>query len=288
MNGCRQVGFASGTAIWLSILVQLTFPGMANGVILLRTDDPAANTTEPTGPLAGSGWQYEGDFGAYLGTAIAPHYFVTAKHLGQVSNKFVYRGVNYTVTQGFPDPLSDLQIFQVLETFPDCAPLYDRSDEVGQHLVVIGRGSQRGPGRIINGHLRGWDYGPSDSIRRWGENQVASILGDRLYILFDKKGLRQESHLSAGDSGGAVFLNDGGIWKLAGINFDVDQFASGPDGGGPYYAAMFDERGSYRSDGTLVSGEVPVPSGFYAARISSRLKWINDVIRAEHSAERIR
>ena len=37
-------------------------------------------------------------------TAIAPHYFVTAKHLGQVSNNFVYRGVNYPIVHGFADP----------------------------------------------------------------------------------------------------------------------------------------------------------------------------------------
>jgi hypothetical protein len=41
---------------------------------------------------------------------------------------------------------------------------------------------------------------------------------------------------------------------------------------------MFDERGSYRSDGTLVTGPASVPSGFYAARISARLQWIYSII----------
>ena len=250
----------------------------ADGVILYRTDDPTANTTEPTGSLAGSGWQYEGNFGAFLGTAIAPHYFITAKHLGQVSDKFVYHGVNYTIKGGFADPSSDLRIFEVTETLPNYAPLYSRSDEVGQHLVVIGRGTRRGLGRIVNGQLRGWEYGSSDSVQRWGENQVASIAEGQLSVLFDQAGFPQEAQLSGGDSGGAVFLNDGGIWKLSGINSDVDHFASGPDEGGPYYAAMFDERGSYLADGTLVTGDTPVPSGFYAARISARVGWINCVI----------
>ena len=262
------------------VLVLLTFVAAAEAIILFRTDDPTANTTEPAGSLAGSGWQYEGNFGAHLGTAIAPHYFITAKHLGQVSDKFVYHGVNYTIVGGggFADSNGDLRIFQVTETLPNYAPLYTRSDEVGQHLVVIGRGTQRGLKRIVNGKLRGWNYGSSDSVRRWGENRVASLAGDRLYILFHQAGLPQEAHLSGGDSGGAVFLNDGGIWKLAGINSDVDHFASGPDGGGPYYAAMFDERGSYLPDGTVVTGDAPVPSGFYAARISSRVPWINSII----------
>lgn len=278
MNVRRQVRFASAARVSLTVLALLMFVAVADGVILYRTDDPAANTTEPTGVLADSGWQYEGDFGAYLGTAIAPHYFMTAKHLGQVSDKFVYHGVKYTIIRGFADPNSDLRIFEVRETLPNYAPLYNRSDEVGQHLVVIGRGTQRGPGRIVNGQLRGWEYGLSDSIRRWGENQVASIAGDRLYVLFDQAGFPQEAHLSAGDSGGALFLNEGGIWKLAGINSDVDHFASGADGGGAYEAAMFDERGLYLPNGTLVSCDASVPSGFYAARISSRVAWINSII----------
>ena len=286
MNVRPHVRFSHPIRIYFFLFAFSIFAVLADAIILRRTDDPTANTTEPTGALADSGWQYEGDFGAYLGTAIAPHYFITAKHLGQVANKFVYHGVNYTLGRGFPDSRSDLQIFEVAETFPSYAPLYERSDEAGQRLVVIGRGSQRGSARIINGYLRGWNYGPSDSVRRWGENEVAKIVDDRLYVLFHKRGLPQEAHLSGGDSGGSVFLNDHGTWKLAGINSDVDQFASGPDGGGHFYAAMFDQRGSYRSDGSLVTGDVAVPSAFYAARISSRLKWIQSIINGTAESQR--
>lgn len=256
--------------------------GVARAVLLFRTGDPTANTTAPAGQLAGSGWQYQGSFGAFLGTPIAPHYFITAKHLGLVSPKLIYQGASYTIVKAFNDPNNDLAIFQVSETFPSYAPLYTKSDEVGKHLVVMGRGTQRGPDRIVNGQLRGWEWGASDLVQRWGENEVASIklmgAGDVLYVLFDQAGFPDEAHLSAGDSGGGLFLNDGGVWKLAGINSDVDTFASGPDGGGPYTAALFDERGSYRSDGSFVSGNVAVPSGFYAARLSSRISWIDGVI----------
>ena len=260
-----------------------SFAGAAHGIILFRTGDPTANTTAPTGQLAGSGWQYQGNFGAFSGTAIAPHFFVTAKHLGSVSDKFVYHGVNYTIVRSFDDPSNDLLIFQVAETLPSYAPLYTKSNEVGQHLVVMGRGTQRGPDRIVNGQLRGWTWGVGDLVQRWGENEVADIRqfgpgADMLHILFDQAGYPQEAHLSGGDSGGAVFMNDGGVWKLAGINSDVDRFASGPEGGGPYNAALFDERGSYLSDGSLVTGNAPVPSGFYAVRISSRASWITSII----------
>jgi hypothetical protein len=268
----------AGPRISLIVAALLSCAAVAKGVLLFRTGDPTANTTEPTGALAGSGWQYEGTFGANLGTAIAPHFFVTAKHLGTGPTEFLFHGAKYPIVNSFTDKNADLRIFEVAGTLPVYAPLYSRNDEVGKHLVVIGRGTQRGTERIVNGQLRGWNWGASDLVQRWGENQVASIVADKLYALFDQGGLPQEAHLSRGDSGGAVFLSDGGVWKLAGINSDVEHFASGSDGGGSYEAALFDERGSYRSDGILVTGDVPVPSGFYAARISSRIAWINKIV----------
>ncbi len=284
MNVRKHFFFAGRAGVSLSAVAMLCFAASVDGIILFRTGDPTANTTEPTGALAGSGWQYEGTFGAFLGTAIAPHYFITAQHLGIVSDKFFYHGANYTVTRWFEDSASDLRIFEVAETFPLFAPLYPRGDEVGQHLVVIGRGSRRGPENVLNGQTRGWDWGATDSIQRWGENIVSDIrnlsgFGEMLHVLFEQNGLPEEADLSTGDSGGAVFLNDAGIWKLAALNTDVDgPFYSGPGGNGLFFAALYDERGSYTVDGTLISGNAPVPSGFYSSRVSSRLGWIYSII----------
>ena len=160
--------FAGRVGISLIAIAIVGFAAAADGIILFRTGDPVANTTEPMGPLAGSGWQYEGTFGNYLGTPIAPHYFITAKHLGTVSDKFIFRGATYTIGRNFEDPASDLRIFEVAEPFPVYAPLYPRGDEIGQHLVVIGRGTRRGAANMVNGQLRGWD---------WGAKRFESALG---------------------------------------------------------------------------------------------------------------
>lgn len=279
----RRLSFFRQCVVAITAAACLLAAVTANAVIFFRTGDPTANTTEPTGDLAGSGWQYQGFFAQFLGTTIAPHFFITARHFGPASNAFFYRGASYTVVRWFDDSGSDLRIYEVAQLLPDYAPLYSRSDEIGQHLVVLGRGTQRGDEVFSDATLRGWMWGGSDAIMRWGENQVDQIisfgaLGDMLYALFDADGYAEEAHLSAGDSGGAVFLEDQGVWKLAGINYAVDgPFYTAPRSG-RFTAALFDTRGFYGDDNVLITGEAPIPSGFYATRISSRLPWIRSVI----------
>src|SRR5689334_4240580 len=96
----------------------LLLAATAGAVILFRTDDPTANTTAPSNDAAGSGWNYEGIWGSFLGTPIAPHFFLSAKHIGQAGGDFVFNGVHYTIVAGYTDPFSDLNLWQVAETFP--------------------------------------------------------------------------------------------------------------------------------------------------------------------------
>ena len=277
----------------LAALAFLIALGSARGVILLDTGDPTANTTAPGGSLVNSGWQYEGTWGVFLGTPIAPHFFISAAHIGRAGSNFTFQGSTYTIIRSFSLANSDLLIWQVKETFPSFAPLYTTNNEIGRHLVVIGRGTQRGIGIYLNGTLRGWDWGMDDNVERWGENDVASIVSyygpDLLYATFDEHSLPipidhpNESHLSRGDSGGAIFINDSNdsLWKLAGINYSVDDLYTAPDPNTVFDAAIFDARGFYTYTGTTftqISGSSPVPTGFYCSRISSELTWICSVI----------
>ena len=260
----------------------------SQSVILLETGDPSVNTAPPDGTLQGSGWQYQGDWGSFLGTPIAPNFFISAAHIGLADVHLSFQGSYYTLVRSFGLPGSDFLIWQVNETFPTFAPIYSKNDEAGQHLVVIGRGTERGTEIMLDGTLRGWNWGGNAGTRRWGENDVASVVPysghDLLYATFDKSAQPNESHLSSGDSGGAVFLNDSGTWKLAGINYAVDDLYSAPDPATKFNAAIFDARGFYQSDEknpptfTQITGSTAVPTGFYASRISSELAWICSVI----------
>ena len=259
----------------------------APGVILFRTDDPSVNVSTPGD---NSGWQYEGQWGAYLGTPIAPNYFITAHHIGgNVGDPFLFHGQTYTTTAVFEDPETDLQIWQVSETFPCYAPLYDQTnDEPGSELRVFGRGTQRGTPVSLDETLRGWNWGTSDSVERWGSNVVTTIADSGngiwyfLQAAFDATGLPDEAHLSVGDSGGGVFLLEDGLWRLAGINYGVDDLRTTADASTGFVAAVFDERGFYAQDAAgdyvLVPEDGPVvPTSFYSTQISSRLDWIESV-----------
>jgi hypothetical protein len=280
-------------------LLSVLFPPSSDAVILNSTADPTRNTTAPGGALTNSGWQYEGTWGLFLGTPIGPKHFLTATHVGgAVGDKFQFRGVDYTATASFPDTESDLCLWRICGTFPDYAPVFSVGTEIGKAVVVIGRGTQRGSEVVtsgLQGGLKGWQWGTADAVQRWGTNIVTAVVdgnlifevtgaGDMLKCNFDAGDGGDEAHLSGGDSGGAMFILDGSVWKLGGIHYSVDGPYNTSASGVGFFAAIFDEGGLYTGgEGKwTLRPDLPVnlPSAFYSTRISSRLPWINSVLQS--------
>lgn len=266
-----------------------------SAVLFYGSGDAGHNTTAPGGAFEDSGWQYEGKYGSYLATIIAPQYIITAKHFGTQGSTFVHSGifnggsdVTYNIDfssnggLGYWDIAgTDLRILKVQEIFPYYAPLYTGGSEIGLTMVTHGMGGPRGDEVKVGSTLHGWEHTAPDGTARWGSNTVsgiyASALGHLLTASFSAGGTAEEATLSGGDSGGGVFVNDGGVWKLAGVNYSVD----GPfdindiiGDGSDFDAALFDRGGLYQgSDGlgwTLTLDDVvDDPSSLYASRISS-------------------
>lgn len=261
----------------------------AKAVITLG--DAGRNTTPPTGSLADSGWKYQGQWRGFLGTPIGPQQFITAGHVGgSLGESFIYNGVSFATTAAYDDPDSDLRIWKIDGVFDSYAPLYTGGREKGKSLTVFGRGTQRGEEvRLSDGTLKGWHWGVSDGVQSWGQNVVSSTVeggagvGSLLRFTFDASGSANESALSGGDSGGAVFIEEKGLWKLAGINYAVDgpYSLTGVTGSG-FMGAIVDEGGLYTGgDGkwTLTRDtRKELPAGAYASRISSALPWIDSVL----------
>jgi hypothetical protein len=272
----------------------------------------ARNTAAPTGTLADSGWQWQGQFGPFLGTAIAPNWFITAEHIGVgASSPFVYRNAqgqptSYSVAQIVDDPSSDLRLVRVNGTLSSFAPIWDGGgdgSELNRSFVVIGRGTQRGaevfgPSSVAsptrgkkNSQFKGWLWGSGDGVQAWGTNVATSFvdggptLGSLIYGNFSRAGGDNEAMLSAGDSGGGLFMqNAAGQWKLAGINYGAEFLFARTQGGETFAAALHDMGGFYAASTNpytfLPEQTADRQAGFYSTRVSSRLAWINGVITA--------
>ena len=283
-----------GVSLWLSAT-------SANAILFYSTGDPNYNTTAPGGSLTNSGWQYEGSWGGFLGTPIAPNYFITASHVYvPPGTPVVFRGVSYTTITNYDDSASDLRIWRICGTFPAYAQVYTNTDETGQAFVVIGRGTQRGPpvtttNVFLTVKTNGWQWGDYDTVQRWGTNVVAAIvngdgilgsgtIGEVLQATFDANGGDDECHLSFGDSGGAVFIKEASVWKLAGINYAVDGPYNTTTNGSGFSAAIFDEGGLYKMDtaGWMLQTDIPPnqpqPGSFYSTRVSAHVAWVKSVI----------
>ena len=282
----------------LLLFVSVVLSQSASALIFHSTSDAAHNTNAPSGFLEDSGWQWQGEWSKgvavaeYLGTPIAAHYFITAKHVaGTTSWDFHYKGKTYDVIQGFPDPSSDFQIWKVDEPFTSYAPLYTDSNESGKGCVIFGRGRTRGA-EVETTRLNGWEWGTLDNKIRWGTNQISSVSTKYLFAKFNGAGT-DECVLADKDSGGAVFIEDSdGVWRLAGINYALAEiFTTNSDGSAYFSAACFDYRGLYYyyfntatdnySWGGLAGGGQPKPQSSIASRISYSYSWITNVIGDE-------
>lgn len=280
--------------LFLYSLMLVLFAIPARAVLFEATSNATYNTTAPTGALTNSGWQYQGQWnteeGSFLGTPIAPTFFLAAQHIGGLpGDQFIFNGLTYTTVTNFDDPMTDLRIWQVSQTFPSYAPLYTATNEVSKTCVVLGRGYDRGAPVIVSGVTNGWQWGNVSGVQRWGENTVSSIYvypgyGDHLEATFDRRGITNECTLTTYDSSGGVFIQDGSTWKLAGINHAIsDPYIStnGVDGSG-FNAALVDYGGLYTGgDGNwqLVTNQVADIAGYFiSTRVSVRVSWINSVI----------
>ncbi len=147
-------GFIAGV-LWVLLLITASCPSEA--VVFYGTDDPEFNTLPPGGALADSGWRHQGQWYLFLGTPVSSNYFITAKHVGgEIGATFILQDRTYTTTAEFDHPTADLTLWRVGGAFPDFAPVYTGSDEIGRGLVVFGRGRRRGAEVLFDGPVHGW------------------------------------------------------------------------------------------------------------------------------------
>lgn len=288
----------------------------------------SSSTNNATDPGDSSGYDLIGQWGGFSGVPIGPHHALVARHTGgSVGQTFTFQSVGYTTTAFYNDTASDLRIIEISGTFPTWAELYRDSDELTKTLTVHGRNRVRGTAVSISSDPKGWLVGTTNvnSNVTWGKNVVSGFAGyqsasikstvtagnaNLLYFNFDEAGITNEAATTAGDSGGGIFIQDDGVWKLAGINFAsftsqafIDDYGgmpalyTGPSnaqvlaGGVPGAGNLFDIKDLY-----VKIAAPDVPSSFaltqdffapsagnlvtagYASRISARASWIDSIV----------
>ena len=271
------------------LLGSLTHAWVVRAVILMGSADSIVHRTAPTGELAGSGWDWQ--MGPSGGTVISPTHILTAAHLGLWTNSIItWDGLGYRVAEAVDAPDSDLRLLRVSGRFGHWAPLNTDTNEIGETVVLFGRGGPRGDAvaGVVQGKstLCGWNWLPADQVLRWGTNRIAGLQtgssenpGEYLVATFDADGGDDEATVSVGDSGGGVFLQQGGTWVLAGVMSAVQSTFKRTADGSVFYAALFNRRpfleelrpGVWEHDPTSVEQPETV---WIATRVSAYQDWL--------------
>lgn len=206
--------------------------------------------------------------GGGSGTAISPHFVLTAGHVGGMT--FSFSGGTYTAVERINHPTADISLLRFNETFTEFSMPYF-GGVLGADVTLVGFGNtgverQAGDAFPWTGYNDVGGFG----TRRAATNRVefvdfADVAGYHTNSLwydldfYDPRtpapnqvdtfglggALDNEGGLLGGDSGGAALLNLGGVWRIVGVNtFIGDVVGPNPPGGQSAYMDYGDVFGS--------------------------------------------
>jgi hypothetical protein len=214
------------------VVVFLAVATPADALVLYGKDN-SANLTDPA---TGVPWGNVAEIvnstgGAITGSAVylGDRFLLTADHLTlrtHVSfdgSTFLPIDATYTPVQIGP---ADLKLFR-MEDDPGlpAVTLYDGSSEVGLTGTLVGWGVGRDPAVPVSTDTVTWGT-DATVAKRWGTNIVAGTQPNLNALGYIYAALRivlgnavgaDEAGATTHDSGAALFVFDGGQWKLAGI-----------------------------------------------------------------------
>jgi hypothetical protein len=223
----RIAGWLAAAA--LAFAVALLVLG-ASAVIIDGVDGTANTSAPPDDP----GWDHVGTRGNLTAIYLGDGWVLTANHVG--ISDIVLGGVAHPPVLQSQSQVEhgDLQLFRlVTEPGLPPLPLTSSSPSFDSDLVMIGHGRDRGPATSWGG-LSGYAWDTTFSMR-WGTNRVSSrvpfdVVTDgaggltRTFAADFGSGLPtlHEAMGAVGDSGGAVFVDTGVSWELAGVIYAKD------------------------------------------------------------------
>ncbi len=214
----------------------------AGRAVLIDSGDGTGNTSAPPDD---PGWVYVGLRGPFTAVYLGDGWVLTANHV-PVGNVWI-DGISYDMIGSTAVRLdngdgsfADLKVVGLAGVPPlPLLPIRATPPSFGDPVVMIGNGRNRGPASVPcdpngpppPGPLGGYDWLLTRTLR-WGTNEVEDFLpfDDEFNTLtteffltsFDQAATAHEAQGADGDSGGAVFIENGSQWELAGILVSID------------------------------------------------------------------
>ncbi|MCH2186624.1 S1 family peptidase [Myxococcota bacterium] len=237
---CAQSAKSTGRLFLLVAGLLCGLGGAPAQGVLLGTGDGTQNTAAPSDD---PGFDHVAVINGLSGVYLGKGWVLTAWHVG--SGPVLLGGVSYPMVPGSHTRLShsagsppDLALLKIAGDpgLPDLS-ISSARVSAGSEVLLIGHGKDRGEALSWSGHS-GWSWATPFQIR-WGTNRVNP--GQSLVVLnteafsmeFDLSGppdqTDNESQVTLGDSGGAVFWKNQGQWELTGILFAANFYPGQPD-----------------------------------------------------------
>ena len=226
-------------AILISLLLAV---GSARAIVVA---DYVTATNTPIG-IWNLNWDYVYNYKGSSAVVVGSNWLLTAAHVANDSDTstVVVNGTNYYQQEiifhsASDDPQhtskADLALVRFDKAFPGYYPLYTGNFSKRPNAVLIGYGVT-GTVYSTSFTVRAWNDSPNGKgIKRWGTQKIDTpytlpydpdgVVGmttnDGFLMNFNSGNTTYEAGLGSYDSGGGTFVNDNGIWKLAGINTEI-------------------------------------------------------------------
>lgn len=218
--------------------------------------------------------------GAGSGVLVAPDVVLTIDHISGLGSNFTYNGHTYASDIALTIAGTHMELLHLTTSTGQAGvPLYSGTADTTAAVTLVGNGGPKGTAFTGNSSpsvQTGWNWTTATAAASWGQATNDNVYSDgsATYLGFAFTPTPGSSVYTGGDSGGGMFINDGGVMKLAGIAWSVDGYFSvgsgDPNRAPDDVAAIYDVADSkvFTTDanGNFILATVPQHS--YAARVS--------------------